>query len=78
MITLINERDEKFNEKIANLTREIYGENEMKGIKYQVITNTGILAAIKADKSAGEWKQFIITMVASITAAITGAAWKNN
>jgi len=77
MIALIYKRDAEFNERLVNLSREIYGEGEQSGIKYQVKVNTGVLASMKQDKSVSEWKQFIITMVASITAAITGASWKN-
>lgn len=74
---LIEKRDIESRAEFARLAREIYGFDDVKGIKYQVATNTAKIGAMDTARGVAEWRQFIMTVVTGFIAAITGATIKN-
>lgn len=65
---------DNFDRKISDLFIEIYGEGETRGLKSRIGANELDIIGINAARKTDAWKQFITTMVASITAAFIGVA----
>lgn len=76
LIERLDKRDAETRAEIAKLNREIYGNEDSKGMKYHVTTNTAKIISMDVARGISEWRQFIVTMVAAIIAAVTGVAAK--